>query len=102
VSPRRGRDPEERRRAAAATLLLNRIALGLLNEASERPYADAPPPIALTDDLGTEYHESGGASYGGGPGASHAHQGFAPAISSAATVLHVTTNDGTVDIALAD
>jgi hypothetical protein len=73
----------------------------LLREA-ERPYADAPPLISIADDLGTDYYESGGASYGGGPGASHSHQGFAPAVSATATVLHVTTDDGTVDIPLTD
>lgn len=57
------------------------------------------PPMRIEDDLGTGYYDGGGASYGGGPGASHSHFTFAPAMPPAARVLRITTDSGTVEIA---
>jgi len=66
---------------------------------AESPY-ERRPPMSVTDDLGTEYYEGGSATYGGGPGVSHSHFTFAPAVPAEATVLRITTDSGTVELDL--
>jgi hypothetical protein len=57
------------------------------------------PMITVTDDVGSEYFESGGGG-SGGVRRSHASLGFAPAPPPAARVLRVTTDDTTVELPL--
>jgi hypothetical protein len=57
------------------------------------------PVITVTDDLGTEYFESGGGG-SGGVRVSHASLGFAPAPPAAARVLRVSTDGTTVEFRL--
>jgi len=57
------------------------------------------PPMRVEDDVGTEYYEGGGASYGGDPGASSSYFTFAPAVPAEARVLRITTDSGTVEVA---
>lgn len=71
-----------------------------MREQAHNPYLAPQPMITLADDLGTEYYESGGAGYGGGPGACRAYTSFAPAVPADATVLRITTDSGTVELDL--
>ncbi len=57
------------------------------------------PAITVTDDVGTEYFESGGGG-AGGVQVSHASLGFAPAPPATARVLRVSTDDTTVELPL--
>jgi hypothetical protein len=56
--------------------------------------------IAIADDIGTDYFESGGGGWGGGVRVSHSSQGFAPAPPPQARLLRVTVNDETVGLDL--
>jgi hypothetical protein len=58
------------------------------------------PEIAIADDSGTDYFESGGGGWGGGVRVSHSSQGFAPAPPPEAGLLRVTVNGETVDLDL--
>jgi hypothetical protein len=60
---------------------------------------DEKPEITVTDDVGTEYFESGGGGRGG-VRVSHASQGFAPAPPPSARVLGVTAGTETVELDL--
>ena len=55
--------------------------------------------ITVTDDIGTEYFESGGGG-GGGVKVSHASLGFAPAPPPNARVLRIITDGATVELPL--
>jgi hypothetical protein len=55
--------------------------------------------ITVTDDVGTEYFESGGGR-AGGVQVSHASLGFAPAPPAAARALRITTGGATVELPL--
>lgn len=69
-------------------------------ESAEDYFArDEKPLIRVEDDLGTEYFESGGSSWGGFP-ISRGQAGFAPAPPADARVLRVTTAGGTVELKL--
>ncbi len=57
------------------------------------------PAITVTDDVGTEYFESGGGG-AGGVQVSHASLGFAPAPPSTARVLRISTDGATVELPL--
>jgi hypothetical protein len=57
------------------------------------------PVITVTDDLGTEYFESGGGG-AGGVHVSHASLGFAPAPPAAARALRITTAGTSVELPL--
>jgi hypothetical protein len=59
------------------------------------------PEIAVADDIGTEYFESGGGGWGGGVRVSHSSQGFAPAPPPEARLVRITVNDETVELNLA-
>jgi hypothetical protein len=59
------------------------------------------PEIALADDVGTEYFESGGGGWGGGVRVSHSSQGFAPAPPPEARLARITVNGETVELDLA-
>ncbi len=75
----------------------------LENMTAERFFAmrrDGKPEITITDDLGTEYFESGGGGWGGGVRVSHSSQGFAPAPPPSARVLRLATGTGTVEVDL--
>jgi hypothetical protein len=61
---------------------------------------DGKPEITVTDDVGTEYFESGGGGWGGGVRVSHSSQGFAPAPPPLAGVLRVTAGAETVELGL--
>jgi hypothetical protein len=58
------------------------------------------PEFIVEDDLGTEYFESGGASWGGGMQVSHSHIGFAPAPPAEARLLRITVGSATVELDL--
>lgn len=76
---------------------------GLENMTAGRFFAmhrDEKPEITIADDIGTEYFESGGASWGGGVRVSHSSQGFAPAPPPSARVLRVATETETVEVDL--
>lgn len=68
-------------------------------EQMESMFYPPRPPIRVEDDIGTDYYEGERASYGGGPGASHSHFTFAPAVPATARVLRITTDSGTVEVA---
>ncbi|MGH2937494.1 MAG: hypothetical protein ACRDPE_05165 [Solirubrobacterales bacterium] len=57
------------------------------------------PAITVTDDVGTEYFESGGGG-SGGVKVSHASLGFAPAPPATARVLRISTGDTTFELPL--
>ncbi|HJZ38002.1 MAG TPA: hypothetical protein VJ204_17160 [Solirubrobacterales bacterium] len=57
------------------------------------------PVIMITDDVGTEYFPSGGAT-AGGVRVHHSSEGFAPAPPASARVLRITTNDETAEVGL--
>jgi hypothetical protein len=59
----------------------------------------ARPAIRVTDDLGTEYLESGG-RLGGGVKVQHSSQGFAPAPPPDARLLRVTIDDRSFEMEL--
>ena len=68
-------------------------------EQMESMFYPPRPPMRVEDDVGTDYCEaSEGASYGGGPGVSHSHFTFAPALPEAASLLRITTDSGMVEI----
>jgi hypothetical protein len=71
----------------------------LSEEQMESMFYPPRPPMRVEDDVGTDYYEGERASYGGGPGASHSHFSFAPAVPAAARVLRITTDSGTVEVA---
>lgn len=68
-------------------------------EQMESMYYPPRPRMGVEDDLGTEYYQGERASYGGGPGASHAYFTFGPAVPAAARVLRISTDSGTVEVA---
>jgi hypothetical protein len=75
----------------------------LENLTPERFFAmrrDGKPEITVTDDIGTEYFESGGGGWGGGVRVSHSSQGFAPAPPPSARVLSVAAGMETVELDL--
>jgi hypothetical protein len=57
------------------------------------------PEISVTDDVGTEYFESGG-GWGGGVRVSHSSFGFAPAPPPDARLLRITVSGETVELDL--
>jgi hypothetical protein len=59
------------------------------------------PEIAVADDIGTEYFESGGGGWGGGVRVSHSSQGFAPTPPPEARLVRITVNGETVELDLA-
>jgi hypothetical protein len=61
---------------------------------------DEKPEITVTDDIGTEYFESGGGGWGGGVRVSHSSQGFAPAPPPSAGVLRLAAGAETVELDL--
>jgi len=56
--------------------------------------------IAVKDDIGTEYFESGGGGWGGGVRVSHSSFGFAPAPPPDARLLRISANGETVELDL--
>jgi hypothetical protein len=58
------------------------------------------PEIAVEDDLGTEYFESGGGGWGGGMRVLFSNLGFAPAPPADARALRVTVDGATVELDL--
>lgn len=58
------------------------------------------PEFKITDDVGTEYFESGGGGWGGGVRVAHSSLGFAPAPPPDARILHIVTGDASVDLDL--
>ncbi|HEY0279571.1 MAG TPA: hypothetical protein VGC32_15000 [Solirubrobacterales bacterium] len=64
-----------------------------------RPPFRPKPPMDVADDLGTDYYEGERANLGGGPTA-FATFIFSPTPPPDATVLHITTDSGTVDLDL--
>jgi hypothetical protein len=68
-------------------------------EKMESTFYPPRPPMRVEDDLGTDYYEGERASYGGGPGASHSYFTFAPSVPTAARILRITTDSGTVEVA---
>lgn len=58
------------------------------------------PEFTITDDVGTEYFESGGGGWGGGVRVSHSSLGFAPAPPPDARCLRITAGDASVDLGL--
>lgn len=58
------------------------------------------PEIAVEDDVGTEYFESGGGGWGGDARVSHSSFGFAPAPPPEAGLLRINANGETVELDL--
>lgn len=58
------------------------------------------PEISVTDDVGTEYFESGGGGWGGGVRVSHSSLGFAPAPPPEARLLRISAGGEAVELDL--
>jgi hypothetical protein len=58
------------------------------------------PRIAIEDDLGTEYFESGGGGWGGGVRVSHSSFGFARTPPAEARTLRLSVDEATVELDL--
>jgi hypothetical protein len=74
------------------------VEIGSADEYFDRD-REQEPRIQVEDDLGTEYFESGGSSWGG-MHVSRGTAGFAPAPPAEARVLRITTDSGTVELDL--
>ncbi len=61
---------------------------------------DENAEIKVTDDIGTEYFESGGGGWGGGVRVSHSSQGLCSRASPSASVLRVVAGPETVELDL--
>jgi hypothetical protein len=57
------------------------------------------PVVTITDDVGTEYFQSGGGT-GGGVRVHHSSQGFAPAPPASARVMRITMDEDIVELGL--
>lgn len=66
---------------------------------SDRPPSTPHPPIDIEDDVGTAYYEGEGAGFGGSQPAISTFD-FSPTPPADATVLRITTEDGTVELDL--
>jgi hypothetical protein len=64
-------------------------------------HREEKPEIAVEDDVGTDYFESGGGRWGGGVRVSHSSRGFAPAPPPSARLLRITASGETVELDLA-
>jgi hypothetical protein len=74
--------------------------VGLDPEAALAVLQEDDPEVTVSDDLGTEYFESGHGGHGGGVRVSHSTYGFAPAPPPEARVLRIGTGERTVEIDL--